>query len=95
MQNNRATMFLPFDALKGFKEALEATEILVEKNFEEQLIYKINQLEINDFISIKYFTNINFITTKGLIKKIDYKNKMIYVSHTEIKFEDIIDIQKL
>lgn len=95
MQNNRASMFLPFDALKGFKEALEATEILVEKSFEEQLIYKINQLEINDFISIKYFTNINFITTKGLIKKIDYKNKIIYVSHTEIKFEDIIDIQKL
>lgn len=94
MQNNRVAMFLPFDALKGFKEVLEIIEILVEKNFDEQLIYKINQLDTKDFVTIKYFIDIKIIITKGFIKKIDYNKKIIYISHTIINFENIIDIQK-
>ena len=32
---DRAKQFLPFDALKGFKEALELKEIEMEKSIEE------------------------------------------------------------
>ena len=32
---DRAKQFLPFDALKGFKEALKVKEIEIEKRIEE------------------------------------------------------------
>ena len=101
MQNNdfRAKQFMPFDALKGFKEALKLIEkqkqdkkILSEDNT-SSLNNKLKKLKKNDNVTIKYYSGMEYIETSGKIKKIDTINKSIYILNSKIDIEDIIDIE--
>lgn len=92
MQNNRAKQFLPFDALKGFKEALRMIENGVEVE-EDIIINKIKNLKINQQVSITYFIDDRIIDTIGLIKQINLIKKYIIISNSKIYFNDIITIE--
>ena len=95
---NRAVQFMPFDALSGFKEALKEVERIVankkelSEDYFEYLNDKIKQIKIGDNIKIKYYYNLEYIESFGIIKKIDYINKVIYLMNTKIPIDDIVDI---
>lgn len=93
---NRAKIFMPFDALDGFKRALKREEEIHDKKYyEDETIYqKIKKLNIGDRIEIVYFNNFEVITSFGQIKKIDFKNNIIQVSNSIIFFENIDEIKK-
>lgn len=98
---DRAKLFLPFDALKGLQESLRR----VEKNKEDKLIlsddleydlnYKFNSLKIGDIVLIKFYYNLEYIESSGIIKKIDYNTKKIYLMNSIISIDDVIDIKIL
>lgn len=98
MQNNRAKLFNPFDALKGLQESLRLQEKISEeklelsKDLEDILNNKILSLKKGDNITIKYYNDLEYIETSGIIKKIDKVEKCIYILSTKILFEDIINI---
>ena len=77
----RAKQFLPFDALKGFQEALREKEIEYEEKrelSEEVLIElnnKFNQIEKESYVEIKYYKNGRYNKIKGIVTKIDYIKK--------------------
>ena len=103
MQNNdfRAKQFMPFDALKGFKEAIKMMEI--KKTSKKELLddrinnlnNKIKLLNKNSNVLIKYYSGIDYIETSGNIKKVDDVNKCIYILNSKIFFDDILDIELL
>ena len=102
MQNNninRAVQFLPFDALKGFKEALLAKEKELEdkKNLSEDASEILNntlqKLAPKMNIKIKYYCNLEYIETHSMIKKIDKTYRRIYLTNTIINFDDILEIE--
>ena len=98
---DRAKLFLPFDALKGLQESLRR----VEKNKEDKLIlsddleydlnYKFNSLKIGDIVLIIFYYNLEYIESSGIIKKIDYNTKKIYLMNSIISIDDVIDIKIL
>lgn len=101
MQNNdfRAKQFMPFDALKGYKEALKLIEktkenkkVLSDDN-NDYLNNKLKQLTKNSSVTIKYYSGMDYIETSGKVKKIDTINKCIYILNSKISFEDIIEIE--
>ena len=77
MKNNtkleRAKIFLPFDALKGFQEALrEKEKILVDKKIlsqeeKEKIANKLMQLKKWMIIKIIYFDNHEYIELEGMV----------------------------
>ena len=95
---DRAKLFLPFDALKGLQEHLR----IVEKISEEMIILsddiyndlndKFNDLKVGDNVLIKYYYNLEYIESSGIIKKIDYNNKNIYLMNSVINVDDVVDI---
>lgn len=98
---DRARQFLPFDALKGFQEALKEKEIeYVEKrelseDSIEQLSKEISLLLKGDMIKIKYYTNKQYKYIEGTIKKVDsVKKSIILLGDTTIRFDDIIEIYR-
>lgn len=101
MQNNldRAKQFLPFDALKGFRKALEEKEKIVENkkslddDYFKELDIKIKNLKRGMNIRIKYYNELEYIETIGIIKKIDMNNKYIYILNSKIDFDNILDIE--
>lgn len=100
MQNNieRAKLFNPFYALKGLQEALKQQEKLIEnkielnEDLEKTIDQKLSSIKKGDNITIKYYYELEYIETSGIVKKIDLIEKCIYLLRTKIYFEDILDI---
>ena len=96
---SRAKQFLPFDALKGFSEALREKEIEYEEKrdlSEESLIElndKFNQIEKDRYVKIKYYKNGRYIEVEGIITNIDYIKKKIQINKDRnINTCDIVSI---
>lgn len=106
MENNRSKMdrgtrakqFMPFDALKGFREALtEKERIIVPKRdlSEEQkdeLEQKIKQLKKKEIITVEYFNNREYVQVTGVVTRIDEVNRTLDVVNTRIAFCDISNL---
>lgn len=95
----RAKIFLPFDALKGLKEALrEKEKILVDKKIlsieeKEKISKKLIQIKKGMIIKVIYFENNEYIELEGMVSLIDFVYKKIKIVKKEIEFTDILDIQ--
>ena len=82
MENNlRAKQFMPFDALKGYKEAIKEKQKIVVRKKElsddelELLSIKIKQIKKNMIVKIVYFLNNEYILVNGMVSAIDFSNK--------------------
>lgn len=103
MLNNidRAVQFMPFDALKGFREELNKVEKIKESKKEfcddyfGNLNEKINNLKIGDRVLIKHYYELEYIETIGIIRRIDKIYKKMYLVNCLIEFDDIIEIKIL
>lgn len=99
MQSDRAKQFLPFDSLKGFKEMLLLAEKTKEKKkdlLEDEcdiLNQMLLKLKKNMNVTVGYYYNIEYIKTSGIIKKIDFIYRKIYLLDSIINFDDIIYIE--
>lgn len=96
-RSNRAKQFMPFDALKGFREALEEKErIIVPKRelSEEQkaeLDDKLKQIHRMDIVTVEYFQNGEYVQVTGVVSKIDKTSRVLKIVNTSIPFDDISD----
>ena len=100
MENNdRARQFLPFDALKGFKEALKEREIntvekiLLTEEKEKELSYYLSQTKRLMMVKIVYYNNSSYIEVKGIVTKIDLIDKSITIVKNKIYLKDILYIE--
>ena len=101
MENNdkRAEQFLPFDALKGFKEEIKKREkvlvdkIILSEEDEKELNYYLTQLHKGMEVQIVYFKSNQYIEVKGLVSFIDEINKVIQIVKTRINIDDILSIK--
>lgn len=96
---DRAKIFLPFDGLKGFKEALKEKEkIIVPKKILSQdekdiISYKLLQIRKEDIIKVVYYENDEYIETEGMVSNIDLEKKNLTIVYKKINFNDIIEIK--
>ena len=101
MQNNdfRAKQFLPFDSLKGFREAIKTMEEIHESKKDlsidelNDLDKKIKLIKKNDLIKVKYFYLEDYIETIDTLKKVDNVFKKLILKNNKISFDDIMDIE--
>ena len=99
-REERARQFLPFDALKGFNEALREKENEYEERRElsEEEINKISEklktIDKGNVISITYYLNTKYVTEIVIVKEIDkMKQRIITLREQIIKFIDILKIE--
>ena len=95
----RAKQFLPFDALKGFYEAINYENIvkknkkILSEDIYNNLNKKINNIHKGDTITIKYYFNFDYVKTTGIVKKIDKVYNKIYILNSIVDLENVIDIK--
>ena len=97
----RAKIFAPFDALKGFREMLIEEEKVKEdkKELSEDLIIYlsnvINSLEVGMLVEVKHYVLKDecYKKTIGVFTKLDKVYKKITIVKTKISIEDILDIK--
>ena len=99
-RENRAKQFMPFDALKGFREALEEKERIVVPKRElseeqkEELDFKLRQIHKMDIITVEYFHDGEYVQVTGVVSRIDETSRVMKIVNTKIAFEDIVDLRK-
>jgi hypothetical protein len=97
-RENRAKQFMPFDALKGLREALaEKERIIVPKHDlseeqKEEINLKLSQVRKKDVITVEFFKNIEYIQLTGMVSQVDNINRILVVVNTKIPFEDISNL---
>lgn len=99
----RAKQFMPFDALKGFKEAIAATEIYTEpkKELEEFRIDEINatltELKKGEAVIVTYYGNSEgkYLQLTGNISGIDPYWGTLKVGEVIVDFPEIYQIEIL
>ena len=94
----RAKIFMPFDALKGLRQALKEKEKIVTKKVDltqediEEISKTLLQIKKRQMVRVTYYDGENYTKIVGLVAKIDYITKVLTVVQTNIKFENILEI---
>jgi hypothetical protein len=97
--NNRAKQFMPFDALKGLKEAYREKErvIVLKKDLSEDQQFELSNnfklVKKGIFVKIIYFDNGEYVELEGLVSNIDYIYKNITIVQMTINITDIISLE--
>lgn len=98
-RSNRAKQFMPFDALKGFREALAEKEriIVPKKELSEErkaeLNEKLHQLQRLDIVTAEYFSDGEYVQITGVVSAIDKAGRILKIVNTKVPFDDIFDLQ--
>lgn len=91
---------MPFDALKGFREALSEKERIVVPKRElseeqkEELDRRFREIRKNDMVTVEYFQRDEYVKVTGMVSGIDETGRLLKVVNTKILFEDISDLRK-
>ena len=95
----RAKQFMPFDALKGFREALEEKERIrvakreLSEEEKEALDKILKKIQKRDVILVEYFQEGEYTEKTGMVSGIDPMTRMLEVVHTRIPFDDITRLE--
>lgn len=96
---SRAKQFMPFDALKGLREALAAKEHIVVPKIElseemlEDLDRKFSLLLPGMMVTIVHYDRDEYVKTTGMIARISTSSRQIQVVNTKIFLDDIKSIE--
>lgn len=96
--SNRAKQFVPFDALKGFQEALRKKEKIPVPRKElaeekaEELNEKLKKLTTGKMITVVYYNDGEYIQLTGIVIKIEKNKKYLQMAEIIIPIDDISDI---
>ena len=97
--NDRARQFLPFESLKGLRDAIKIKdyehERIAKGDLSEDMINKISDVLMNyertKIYSIKYFIDGRYEVITGKMK-LNTINRIIEINSIKISFDDIMDI---
>ena len=99
-RSERAKQFMPFDALKGLKQALREKEIEYESRAKAELSEDeaslisntLSQIKNGDEVIVTYYKNGYNHTNSGTVK-LKKNDGLLIVGDQEIKIEDIVKIE--
>ena len=92
---DRAKQFLPFNSLKGYYDIIREKEKEITPKRElsdndlEELSNKLNKIEKNMMVKLRYYDTDRYMDIEGIVSKNDFTYKFIVIVKTKISFNDI------
>lgn len=96
---SRAKLFIPFDALEGFQEALREKEKNIVEKSElteeeiERISFLLKSIKKRDIVEAIYFQNGEYLKIVGMVSSLSLENKKIKIIKTSIDFNDLKDLK--
>lgn len=90
---------MPFDALKGFKEAIKEKErIVVEKkemteDLYEELNLEFKKIKKGSIVKVIYYSKDEYIEYTGMVSEVNESSRYIKVVKEKISLDDILSIK--
>ena len=102
-REDRAKQFLPFDAMKGLKEAMEKQEELlsrVEKTElgeedAEHLSLALSQVERGDAVRVTVFLGGHYCTLTGTVTRLDPVRRLLTIGDLKLPLDDLTSLEIL
>ncbi len=100
-REERARQFLPFSPLKGYEELLEEQAMIhtPRRILSEEAILELSKtlqsLQRGDMVRLKYYRVNGYVSLEGLISEVDPIQKQLRIVRTEIRFADLLEVQKI
>ncbi len=97
--SNRAKQFMPFAAVRGLTEALEAKEHVVvpkpvlSEDMETELDRRLHHLHCGNIATIVYYHKDECLKVTGYVARIDVDSRLLQIVNTKIPFEEILAIE--
>lgn len=94
----RAKQFMPFAALTGLAEALEAKEhvtvprILLSDEMAEELDRKMHLLQRGILATVIYYHEGEYVKVTGVVSRIDLTCRVLQIVQAKILFDDIVEV---
>ena len=94
----RAKQFAPFDALRGFREALREKERIIvprpelSEEMKEELDRRFSRIKLHDIITVVYFQKDECLKVTGMVSRLSPSSRMIQIVNTKIRMDDICGI---
>ena len=85
---DRAKQFIPFDALKGFREALRKREEVVI----DVINFKLARIKKGDLVKVTHYQKTHYVETNGIVSEINEVDKYLRIVVMKIAFSDIVNI---
>ena len=100
--SQRAKQFAPFDALKGFKEAIQdvnyQTELVDRIILSEDQLYELDEvahsLNKGERITITYYHKGRYLKLSGIFTRIDEIEKVMVMTGEAFNLNDINEVYK-
>lgn len=98
--SQRAKQFMPFDALRGLKEAIAAKEkiSIPKKELAEDMVREINSILVDlrkgQNVTVVYYNDYEeeYLQLTGAVEKVDSYWKLFQIGNIAIDFEEISEI---
>lgn len=100
---DRAKQFMPFEGVKGLREALEERErieVKVDKmelspEYQAELELKMQRVRPGCMVRVVYFHEDVYLQKEGIVARLDVDGRVIKVVNTSIEFDDLYDVEVL
>lgn len=96
---DRAKIFAPFDALKGFREALAGKERItvprpeLSEETRDELDRRIRQIRRNDMITAVYYCKGEYVRCTGMFSRLDETRRILTLVHRDIPLDDLCGLE--
>lgn len=94
----RAKIFMPFDALKGFREAIKEKEKIVveKKELTEDDYNKLNEaflkIKKGSIIRVIYYSKEEYLEYTGMVSEVNESARYIKIVKEKISLDDIKEV---
>ena len=99
MSKDRAKIFSSFNPLSTLERALRQKErekrekLELDESKVDEILKTVSELKIADEVRVSYHDGFTYVKTSGLVSDVNFKDKILMVVKTRIKFEDINRIE--
>ena len=96
----RAKIFAPYAALKGFGDFLSAVEretvprVLLGEDAQEALDRQLRRLRPGEMLRVIYYLRDQYVEARGALRRIDPDARCLLLGGLKIPLEDILSIEE-
>ena len=102
-REDRAKIFMAFDALKGLREELELREkrharkerIELSETQTAEISNCLKTAKPGETVCVVYYSDGNYVETEGPLNKIDKTFSFLVVGEIKVAFENIFSVKKV
>ena len=75
------------------KEREKCEKLELDESKIDEILKTVSELKIADEVRVSYHDGFTYIKTSGLVSDVNFKNKILMIVKTKIKFEDINEVE--